>query len=114
MAASTARHRARPLNLPLDHAGLNLLRRIRDEAHRFANTFNADLRSKRIRESVLDEFPGMGRKRRQILLDHFGSIDKLRAAGVEDIAEVPGFGARTAEALHAFLANRASGRIDPL
>ncbi|HEY5551918.1 MAG TPA: excinuclease ABC subunit UvrC [Opitutaceae bacterium] len=103
-----------PLNLPLDHAGLQLLQRIRDEAHRFANSFNADLRSKRIRESVLDEFPGMGPTRRRALLAHFGSIDRLRAADVDAIAEVPGFGPRTAEALHKFLGGRPAGRIDPL
>ena len=103
-----------PLNLPLDHAGLQLLQRTRDEAHRFANTFNADLRSKRIRESVLDEYPGMGPTRRTALLSHFGSIDRLRAATPKAIAEVPGFGKRTAEALHAFLHDRTGGRIDPL
>jgi len=103
-----------PLNLPLDHAGLQLLQRIRDEAHRFANSFNADLRSKRIRESVLDEFPGMGPTRRRALLAHFGSIARLRAASAVEIAEAPGFGARTAEALHKFLAAKPAGRIDPL
>jgi excinuclease ABC subunit C len=102
-----------PLNLPLDHAGLQLVQRIRDEAHRFANTFNADLRSKRIRESVLDEFPGLGPSRRRALLTHFGSIDRLRAASVAEIAETPGFGKRTAEALHQFLSGRPAGRIDP-
>jgi excinuclease ABC subunit C len=102
-----------PLNLPLDHAGLQLVQRIRDEAHRFANTFNADLRSKRIRESVLDEFPGLGPSRRRALLTHFGSIDRLRAASVAEIAETPGFGKRTAEALHKFLSGRPAGRIDP-
>jgi excinuclease ABC subunit C len=93
----------RPLNLPLTHPGLNLLQRIRDEAHRFANTYNANLRSKRIRESVLDDFAGLGPVRRAALLDHFGSIDRLRAAGVEEIGEVAGFGPRMAAELHAFL-----------
>lgn len=92
-----------PLNLPLDHPGLNLLQRLRDEAHRFANTYNADLRSRRIRESVLDEIPGLGPKRRRALLDHFGSIDRLRAATQEEIAAVPGFGTKFAADLHAFL-----------
>ena len=93
-----------PLNLPLGHAGLNLLQRLRDEAHRFANTYNADLRSRKIRESVLDDFPGLGPKRKAALLAHFGSIDKLRAASVEQIAEAPGFGRKFAEQLQAFLA----------
>jgi excinuclease ABC subunit C len=92
-----------PLNLPLSHPGLNLLQRLRDEAHRFANTYNADLRSKKIRESVLDDFPGMGPVRRAALMQRFGGIDRLRAATVADIGEVNGFGEKNAAALHAFL-----------
>jgi excinuclease ABC subunit C len=92
-----------PLNLSLSHPGLRLLQRLRDEAHRFANTYNADLRSRKIRESVLDDFPGLGEKRRAALLDHFGSIEKLRSASIEEIAEVSGFGGKMAEELQAFL-----------
>ena len=92
-----------PLNLPLNHAGLNILQRLRDEAHRFANTYNADLRSKKIRESVLDDFSGLGEKRRAALLAHFGSIEKLRSATTAEISEVPGFGGKLAEELRAFL-----------
>src|SRR5688500_1071938 len=92
-----------PLNLPLNHPGLHVLQRLRDEAHRFANTYNANLRSKRIRESVLDDFAGLGPVRRAALLDYFGSIDRLRAASVDEIAEVAGFGPRMAVELHAFL-----------
>ncbi len=93
-----------PLNLPLGHPGLGLLQRLRDEAHRFANTYNADLRSRKIRESVLDDFPGLGAKRKAALLEHFGSLDRLRAATAGQIAEAPGFGAKSAAQLHAFLA----------
>ncbi len=92
-----------PLNLPLNHPGLHLLQRLRDEAHRFANTYNANLRSKKIRESVLDDFAGLGPVRRTALLEHFSSIDRLRAASVEEIAEVAGFGPRMAADLQAFL-----------
>jgi excinuclease ABC subunit C len=92
-----------PLNLPLGDPALNLLQRIRDEAHRFANTFNADLRSQRIRESVLDEFEGLGAVRRKALLEHFGSIDRLREATPDAIAGVPGFGGRLAGELWTFL-----------
>jgi excinuclease ABC subunit C len=92
-----------PLNLPLGHPGLALLQRLRDEAHRFANTYNADLRSRRIRESILDDFPGLGEKRKAALLEHFGSIDRLRAASAEKIAEVEGFGRKLAAELRAFL-----------
>ncbi len=93
-----------PLNLPLNHPGLNLLQRLRDEAHRFANTYNADLRSRKIKESILDDFPGLGPKRKTALLAHFGSIEKLRAASAAQIAETPGFGTKSAAELHAFLA----------
>jgi len=92
-----------PLNLPLNHPGLQLLQRVRDEAHRFANTYNADLRSRRIRESVLDEFPGLGAKRRTALLAHFGSIERLRGATPAAIAEVPGIGPKFSADLHTFL-----------
>ena len=93
-----------PLNLPLSHPGLNILQRLRDEAHRFANTYNADLRSRKIRESILDDFEGLGEKRKTALLAHFGTIDKLRAASPEQIAEVEGFGPKLAAEIHAFLA----------
>lgn len=92
-----------PLNLPLTHPGLRLLQRLRDEAHRFANTYNANLRSRKIRESVLDDFNGLGEKRRAALLAHFGSIDKLRAATALEIAEVPGIGEKMAADLREFL-----------
>ena len=95
-----------PLNLPLNHPGLNVLQRLRDEAHRFANTYNANLRSQKIRESVLDDFSGLGRVRRAALLAHFGSIDKLRAASAAEIAEVDGFGGKLAAELQAFLNQR--------
>ena len=98
-----------PLNLPLNHSGLNLLQRLRDEAHRFANTYNAKLRSKKIRESVLDDFAGLGPVRRAALLERFGDIDRLRAASAGEIAEVAGFGPRLAGELHAFLHGPAKG-----
>jgi excinuclease ABC subunit C len=93
-----------PLDIPLDHPGLRLLQRLRDEAHRFANTFNADLRSKRIRESLLDDLAGIGPVRRAALMAEFGSIDRLRNAGVAEIADVGGIGPRLASDIHAFLA----------
>nr|WP_269799072.1 helix-hairpin-helix domain-containing protein [Geminisphaera colitermitum] len=92
-----------PLNLPLTHPALSLLQRLRDEAHRFANTYNADLRSRKIRESVLDDFDGLGEVRRAALLAHFGDIDRLRAATEAQIREVSGFGPKLAAELHAWL-----------
>jgi len=93
----------KPLNLPLGHAGLNLLQRLRDEAHRFAHTYNADLQSRKIKESILDDCPGLGPRRKAALLAHFGSLDKLRAAHAGQIAEAPGFGKKFTKQLHAFL-----------
>jgi excinuclease ABC subunit C len=92
-----------PLNLSLHDPGLRLLQRLRDEAHRFANTYNADLRSRKIRESLLDDFSGIGPARRRALLDHFGSFARLRQAGAPALAEVPGIGPKLAAELHTFL-----------
>jgi excinuclease ABC subunit C len=102
-----------PLNLPLNHPALQLLQRLRDEAHRFANTFNADLRTKRIRESILDAFPGLGKVRRKALLDHFGSIEHLKKADIDSLKEVSGIGPKIAAELHAFLKTNRPGRSIP-
>jgi excinuclease ABC subunit C len=91
------------LDIPIDHPGLRLLQRLRDEAHRFANTFNAELRSKKIRESLLDDFTGLGPVRRAALMGWFGGIDRLRAATAAEIEQVAGFGPKLASELHAFL-----------
>lgn len=96
-----------PLRLPLTHGGLRLLQRCRDEAHRFANTYNADLRSQKIRESVLDDFSGLGKKRREALLDHFGSIEKIRTASITELRAVEGFGLEMATRLKSFLEEQA-------
>jgi excinuclease ABC subunit C len=85
-----------PVILPRTSEGLYLLQRLRDEAHRFAITHHRDRRSKSMVESVLDQVPGLGEVRRKLLLSHFGSLKKLRAATIEEIAAVPGFGTKTA------------------
>lgn len=95
-----------PLRLGLDHPAVKLLQRIRDECHRVANTFNAQLRLKKISESVLDEFPGIGERRKAALLKKFGSVQRLKMATLEQIAEVPGFGGKAAEELKKFLEAR--------
>src|SRR6266702_2632047 len=95
-----------PLRLSHDSGALKLLQRVRDESHRFANTYNAQLRLKRISESVLDEFPGIGAQRKAALLKKFGSVHRLRLASVEEIAAVPGFGGKSAAELKSFLAAR--------
>ena len=88
-----------PVILPRSSEGLYLLQRIRDEAHRFAIAHHRSRRSKSMVESILDEVPGLGEVRRKTLIKHFGSLRKLRAATIEDIAEVPGIGTRTATAI---------------
>jgi len=101
-----------PLDIPLDHPGLRLLQRLRDEAHRFANTYNADLRSRKIKESVLDDFAGLGPVRRAALWEHFPSLERMKAASAAELAEVPGLGPKMAADLHAFL-QRLSGPGEP-
>lgn len=93
------------LKLAERDSALRLLQQIRNEAHRFANQFNAELRSKRIRESILDDLPGLGETRRKALLKHFGSIERLRNATVESLREVEGIGPKIAGQISLFLKN---------
>jgi excinuclease ABC subunit C len=99
-----------PLVLPRTSEGLYLLQRVRDEAHRFAITYHRKKRSQRMTASVLDGVPGLGEARRKALLRHFGSLRRLRAATAEEIAEVPGVGRHTAEAVVAALAAAPPGQ----
>src|SRR5467141_1854367 len=99
-----------PLRLSHDSGALKLLQRIRDESHRVANSYNAQLRIKKISESILDEFPGIGERRKAALLKKFGSVQRLRMATLEDIASVPGFGGKAAAELKVFLDAR-SGEL---
>jgi excinuclease ABC subunit C len=92
-----------PLILPRASEGLYLLQRARDEAHRFAITHHRGRRSKSMVESLLDDVPGLGELRRKAVIAHFGSLKKLRTARWEDIAQVPGIGAKTALAIKAAL-----------
>lgn len=95
-----------PLDLPATNEGRKLLQRIRDEAHRFANSYNAELRSKRIKETILDDFEGLGPVRRQALFKHFRTLERIRAATPVELSQVEGIGLQTAERLAAFLAAR--------
>jgi len=95
-----------PLRLSHETGALKLLQRVRDESHRLANTYNAELRLRKISESVLDEFPSIGERRKTALLKKFGSVQRMRLATVEQIAEVPGFGGKAAAELKAFLEAR--------
>ncbi|WJY89799.1 excinuclease ABC subunit UvrC [Corynebacterium confusum] len=86
-----------PVILPRNSQALYLLQQIRDEAHRFAITYHRQQRSARMRSSVLDAIPGLGPQRRKDLVNHFGSVKKLKQASVEEIAEVKGFGPKLAQ-----------------
>ncbi len=99
-----------PVILPRTSEGLYLLQRVRDEAHRFAITHHRSRRSKSMVESLLDDVPGLGEVRRKSLLRQFGSLKKLRAATVDEIAIVPGIGPRTADAIVAALADHEDRR----
>lgn len=89
-----------PVILPRNSQALFLLQQVRDEAHRFAITYHRQQRSKRMRSSVLDSVPGLGPQRRTDLVKHFGSVKKLKAATVEEICEVNGFGPKLAQTVY--------------
>ncbi|RKS84216.1 excinuclease ABC subunit C [Motilibacter peucedani] len=94
---------AHPVVMPRTSEGLYLLQRVRDEAHRFAITYHRQKKTKTVRASALDDVPGLGDARRKALLREFGSVKRLREASAEEIASLPGFGPRTAEAVVAAL-----------
>ena len=93
--------------LVIDHSSggaIRLLQRIRDEAHRFANGYHQILMKKRVSESILDDCPGVSENRKKLLLKHFGSMEKLRNATVDEITEIEGVGPKLAETLVDFFA----------
>jgi excinuclease ABC subunit C len=92
-----------PIVLQQTSPELFAITRLRDEAHRFAITFQRKLNRKRGLSSALDQVPGVGESRRTALLRHFGSVKRLKEASIEEIAEVDGIGPAVAERLHAFL-----------
>lgn len=91
------------VELGLTSAGLVMLKRLRDEAHRFALTYHRKLRDKRTTGSALEEVPGVGPRRRKLLLRTFGSLDRIRAASVEELATVPTMTRRLAEQIREYL-----------
>ncbi|MBU3665851.1 MAG: excinuclease ABC subunit UvrC [Chthoniobacterales bacterium] len=89
-------HDPQPLRLPHDNGALQMLQRIRDEAHRVANSYHRLLMKRRISESRLDDIEGINASRKKALLRAFGSVERLRRAPLEEIAAVPGMGPRLA------------------
>ena len=92
-----------PIALPRNSPSLHLLQRIRDEAHRFAITHHRKRRGKDQTKSLLDDIPGIGETRRNALLTHFGSLQKIRAASTEELAQAPGMNRQIAEKLQEYL-----------
>jgi excinuclease ABC subunit C len=84
--------KGKSVHIPRKHRALHLLQRLRDEAHRFAITYNRKLRSKRTLQSRLGEIPGVGPGKQKALLTHFGSIKAIGSASAEEIIRLPGFG----------------------
>jgi excinuclease ABC subunit C len=95
--------RPEPIPLERDSAGLHLLQRVRDEAHRFAVGFHRQRRDAKARESIFDTLPGVGPARRRALLRHFGSAERFLAATQEELEGVPGMPEKTARAIYAQL-----------
>ncbi|MBU6451241.1 MAG: excinuclease ABC subunit UvrC [Cyanobacteria bacterium REEB67] len=96
--------KSNPALLPRRSDALHLLQQVRDEAHRFAITYHRKLRAKRVITSQLDALPGLGAKRRKILLDRFGSFDKIKAATLEELESVSGIPKKLAAELFDYLA----------
>ncbi len=92
-----------PVVLPSGSPSLYLVKHVRDEAHRFAITFHRELRDKGMVASILDDVPGLGPKRKKLLLKHFGSVKRMREASLEEIAAVPGIPQQVAEDLYAVI-----------
>ena len=97
-----------PVVLPTGSASLYLIKQVRDESHRFAITFHRELRDKAMTVSILDEVEGVGPTRKKAIMRHFGSMKRLRAASVDEIAQVRGIPADVAQAVYDTL--RAWGR----
>jgi excinuclease ABC subunit C len=94
---------ARPIRLDRSSAGLQLLQRLRDEAHRFALGYHRTRRAAEARESIFDELAGVGPARRRALIQHFGSAERFLAASQEELEGVPGIPQKTARAIYAQL-----------
>ncbi len=92
-----------PIVLPRNSQGLYLLQRIRDEAHRFSITYHRSLRSKQTFKSVLDEIPGIGPKRKQALMKHFGSVRAISAASIEELTSLDGMTRDAAEKVKEYI-----------
>ncbi len=95
--------RQEPIIIPKNSSALHLIQRVRDEAHRFAVSYHRKLRSRRLTHTMLDDIPGVGPKRRQALLQHFGSLAEIRKANIGKLKEAEGISSKTAKVIYDFL-----------
>ncbi|MFA5160347.1 MAG: helix-hairpin-helix domain-containing protein, partial [Candidatus Omnitrophota bacterium] len=91
-----------PLVIESDSPALYLLKKIRDEAHRFAIRYHRKLKAKVLRRSALDDIPGIGEKRKSILFGHFNSVEEIRHATIEKLQAIPGIGRGAATRIFSF------------
>lgn len=105
--------RSNPVNLTKDPDVLLLLQRIRDEAHRFAITFQRKRRAKSSVQSILDHIDGVGPKRKRALLKHFGGVAEIEAAGVDELSRIPGLSRQLAQSIHSYFEDRTKHSSDP-
>lgn len=89
-----------PILLPRNSKALHLIQRVRDEAHRFAITYHRNVRGKTMKASALNEVPGIGPKRRKALIKHFGRVEAIKEASVEELEVAPGMTKPAAEAVY--------------
>lgn len=94
------------IQLPGTSKALQLLQQVRNEAHRFARTYHQKRRHQRVYQSALDTLPGIGEKRKQMLLRYFGSVEAIRGASLEDLKKVPGIGSHLARTIYQTLHKR--------
>lgn len=96
-------NQSEPVYIPKNSPAINLLKRVRDEAHRFAITYHRKLRSKRTIKSELDNIPGVGPSRRKALLKHFGSVKKIKNAAVDEISQIKGIPSKLAQDIYSHI-----------
>jgi excinuclease ABC subunit C len=95
--------RGTPLVMPRDSAELQLLQRVRDEAHRFAVEFHRERRDRAMKRSILDGLPGVGPARKRSILQHFGSPERFLQASREELEAVPGLPGKVAREVHEYV-----------
>ena len=95
-----------PIRLPSTHPARRLVERIRDEVHRYAITYHRKIRGKQFGRSTLEDVEGIGKKSAQMLLKKFGSLERLKNATIEEIAEISGFSEKKARKLKEILSQR--------